>query len=112
MQATAITPNVILAGDYNADGSYFDEDTLWPTLFDEAVGTGTLGDAFVQIVDNSIDTTVASGSNTYDRIIISVSLQSDSIAAGGGAGIAFNYDQYLDWTVQLQHLRKRLRQHC
>eukprot|EP01043_Picozoa_sp_COSAG02_P054230 COSAG02_NODE_6108_length_3792_cov_1.557271_3_plen_608_part_01 len=95
---TTVTPNVVLAGDYNADGSYFDEDTLWAALFDEAFGTSTLGTAFVQTVDNSVDTTVASSSNTYDRIIISASLQSDSVAAGGGVGVAFAYDQYLDWT--------------
>jgi hypothetical protein len=89
VQATSITSNVIFVGDYNADGSYFDED-LWPTLFDaESAGGGILADTFVQVVENLVDTTVASSSNTYDRAIISVSLHSDSIAAGGGTGVVF-----------------------
>ena len=55
VQATSITSNVIFVGDYNADGSYFDED-LWPTLFDaESAGGGILADTFVQVVEDWVD---------------------------------------------------------
>ena len=87
--ATTLCDNVLLVGDYNADGSYANEDTVWPTLFGAEYGTGTLGDAFEQVVDNSVDTTVAASSNTYDRVIVSTSLQSASVAAGGGTGAVF-----------------------
>lgn len=100
--AASLSDNVLLVGDYNADGSYVDEDTVWPALFGETYGDSTLGDAFLQVVDNSVDTTVAASSNTYDRVIISASLQSGSVAAGGGAGEVFAFDQELDlsdvWT--------------
>ena len=101
--SSVLADDVLLVGDYNADGSYVDEDTVWSALFGATYGDGgTLGDAFVQVVDNSVDTTVAASSNTYDRMIISASFQSASVAAGGGAGDVFAFDQELDlsdvWT--------------
>eukprot|EP01043_Picozoa_sp_COSAG02_P037339 COSAG02_NODE_2793_length_8017_cov_6.303738_3_plen_667_part_00 len=100
--ATSLCDNVLLVGDFNADGSYANEDVVWSTLFAETHESSTLGNAFVQVVDNAVDTTVAASSNTYDRIIISASLQSASIAAGGGVGTVFAFDQELDlsgvWT--------------
>lgn len=50
----------ILMGDFNADGSYFDEDST----------SDISGDEFTWVIDNSQDTTVASSSNTYDRIVL------------------------------------------
>lgn len=48
----------ILMGDFNADGSYFDEDS-----------TSDL-DEYYWLIDDSEDTTTASSENTYDRIIL------------------------------------------
>eukprot|EP01045_Picozoa_sp_COSAG04_P021071 COSAG04_NODE_2229_length_4486_cov_1.760656_3_plen_412_part_00 len=100
--AAELTENVILLGDYNADGSYVDEGTQWPTLFGEAYGSGTLGDAFELVADDALDTTVAASSNAYDRAIISSAWQSDSVAAGGGVGTVFAFDALVDlssvWT--------------
>ena len=54
-------PDVILLGDLNADGSYYNEDDNNLPLRDSA---------YTWLVINSMDTTVAASSNTYDRIII------------------------------------------
>jgi endonuclease/exonuclease/phosphatase family metal-dependent hydrolase len=63
-------PDVICLGDYNADGSYYTE------------GTGTNLEGFtspdyITAIPNSADTTVAASSNTYDRIELSSSMDSD-----------------------------------
>ena len=50
--------DVIALGDMNADGSYFNENNLTSTF-----------PSWVQLINNSLDTTVASSSNTYDRMI-------------------------------------------
>ncbi|MEZ5335219.1 MAG: lamin tail domain-containing protein [Methanolobus sp.] len=50
----------IIMGDFNADGSYFDEDST----------SDISGTEFTWVIDNSQDTTVASSSNTYDRIVL------------------------------------------
>lgn len=50
----------ILLGDFNADGSYFDEDSV----------SDISGSEYAWVIDNSQDTTVASSSNTYDRIVL------------------------------------------
>ncbi|KKL98891.1 hypothetical protein LCGC14_1819880 [marine sediment metagenome] len=52
--------DVICLGDFNADGSYFDEDT-YTTIFPSS--------QYNWLITNSIDTTVAASDNTYDRIV-------------------------------------------
>ncbi|MDX9899367.1 MAG: endonuclease/exonuclease/phosphatase family protein [Spirochaetia bacterium] len=63
-------PDVICAGDFNADGFYYDE------------GSGTdlaafPSGSFITVIPNTADTTVASSSNTYDRMQITQSMSSD-----------------------------------
>uniref|UniRef100_A0A7S2LL35 Endonuclease/exonuclease/phosphatase domain-containing protein n=1 Tax=Zooxanthella nutricula TaxID=1333877 RepID=A0A7S2LL35_9DINO len=63
MDATFGGGSRLIAGDYNADGSYFSESS-W--------ANSNLGAAFKGyslLTDNELDTTVAGSSNTYDRII-------------------------------------------
>ena len=52
--------DIILVGDFNADGSYFDEDELIDVFQTTE---------YVSIIPNSVNTTVAKSSNTYDRVI-------------------------------------------
>lgn len=52
--------NMILVGDLNADGNYFDEDNLQRYFTEYEI-----------VIGNELDTTVAPSDNTYDRIIIS-----------------------------------------
>lgn len=60
----------MLVGDYNADGSYFNEATAWAPVLAQMPGYSLL-------TGNELDTTVAAGSNTYDRILASSGLQAD-----------------------------------
>ncbi|GHV15894.1 deoxyribonuclease [Spirochaetia bacterium] len=53
--------DVLIMGDFNADGSYYDE-SLLADVFPEG--------EYRIIIPNTIDTTVAPSDNTYDRIII------------------------------------------
>jgi endonuclease/exonuclease/phosphatase family metal-dependent hydrolase len=54
-------PDVICVGDYNADGSYYEEGAdSWLSGFDTAT--------YTTAIPNSADTTVATSSNTYDRV--------------------------------------------
>lgn len=57
--------HVLLAGDFNADGSYFSDEEEWPNSQLQPAWK-----EYVQLTDNSMDTTVASNDNTYDRIIV------------------------------------------
>jgi endonuclease/exonuclease/phosphatase family metal-dependent hydrolase len=50
--------DVIVLGDMNADGSYFNEEKL-----------GTIVPTWIQLIDNEQDTTVAVSDNTYDRMM-------------------------------------------
>jgi endonuclease/exonuclease/phosphatase family metal-dependent hydrolase len=50
----------IILGDFNADGSYFNENSV----------SSISGDGYAWVIDNTQDTTVASSSNTYDRIVL------------------------------------------
>ncbi len=72
--------DVICLGDYNADGSYFDEDGY------QSVFPSTL---YNWLIPNSVDTTVASSSNTYDRIVTTKSADEDF----GGTASVYYYDQ-------------------
>lgn len=59
----------MLAGDFNADGRYFRDEQEWP---DSKLPPEWSG--YVQLTSNSMDTTVASNDNTYDRIVVSEAL--------------------------------------
>jgi len=61
-------PDIICLGDFNADGSYFDENasiTVFPI------------NQYNWLIDNSEDTTVAVSDNTYDRIVTTLSTNED-----------------------------------
>jgi endonuclease/exonuclease/phosphatase family metal-dependent hydrolase len=60
--------DLLLAGDFNADGLYYDESAL-SAVFP--------ADEYLIITGNDLDTTVAAGDNSYDRIIISSSAVED-----------------------------------
>ncbi|WP_263854014.1 exonuclease/endonuclease/phosphatase family protein [Methanohalophilus profundi] len=64
----------IIMGDFNADGSYFNED-----------GTSDL-DEYAWLIDDSVDTTTKSTDYTYDRTVIT-----DTSDYTGEAGV-FRYD--------------------
>ncbi|MCK4270987.1 MAG: endonuclease/exonuclease/phosphatase family protein [Methanogenium sp.] len=79
--AQAVYPgerDFIVLGDLNADGSYFDEDSL---------STMSGGD-YVWLINNSVDTTTKATDYTYDRIIITSPAVSDFT---GDAGV-YRYD--------------------
>jgi len=76
-------PDVICLGDFNADGSYFDEGT----------GDGLAGFAnYLTAIPNSADTTVATSSNTYDRIQLTSSFSTDYTTAWDVIRFAEDYD--------------------
>jgi len=66
--------DIIILGDFNADGAYYNEDAL-VTVFP--------AEEWLSLITNDYDTTVAASSNTYDRIIISVSTLEDFAGAQG-----------------------------
>ncbi|MDR1932241.1 MAG: endonuclease [Spirochaetales bacterium] len=61
-------PDVLVAGDFNADGAYYDE-SLLETIFPK--------EKYLTVITNEYDTTVAESENTYDRIIITSSARED-----------------------------------
>ncbi|MDR0721056.1 MAG: endonuclease, partial [Treponema sp.] len=77
--------DVALVGDFNADGSYYDENDL-AAVFPQ--------DAYHIVIANEHDTTVASGDNTYDRIIISASAVEDYTGACG----VLRFDEVYDFS--------------
>jgi endonuclease/exonuclease/phosphatase family metal-dependent hydrolase len=78
-------PDVVLAGDFNADGNYYDE-TLLAAAFPE--------NEYRSIITNDYDTTVAVSDNTYDRIIITASAIEDY---AGSCGV-IRFDELYDFT--------------
>jgi hypothetical protein len=61
-------PDILCLGDWNADGTYFNEEsyqTFFPNL------------NYLWIIPNTADPTIAVKSNTYDRIAASISMQED-----------------------------------
>jgi len=78
----------ILLGDFNSDGSYFNEAQDWPYFFQ-------LLPNYYNSINDSIDTTVNTNPYTYDRIVLSPKMKSryvvgspqsfyfDDISAGG-----------------------------
>lgn len=62
--------DVLCVGDFNADGSYYDEgDGFALAAFSSA--------EFISVVPNDADTTVSSGELAYDRIVLAPSLSED-----------------------------------
>jgi len=80
------TDNVILLGDLNADGFYYDEDKN--ELFLD----------YEWVIDDSMDTTVAKSDNTYDRIIMSDNMYRDYESMGVYKNVVKEVsDHYLVW---------------
>jgi endonuclease/exonuclease/phosphatase family metal-dependent hydrolase len=76
--------DVLIVGDFNADGSYYDE-----SLLEEVFPPGE----YHILITNSMDTTVAAGENTYDRFIISASALEDFTGMRG----VIRYDEVYDF---------------
>ncbi len=78
-------PDVICAGDFNADGSYYAE----------GPGPGLAGFAsggFLTVIPNDADTTVASASLAYDRMELSSSMAGDYDGSWGVLRPAESFD--------------------
>jgi endonuclease/exonuclease/phosphatase family metal-dependent hydrolase len=60
--------DVLIVGDFNADGRYYNESLLSAVFPD---------DEYRIIITNDIDTTVAASDNTYDRFIVTASAMED-----------------------------------
>jgi len=75
-------PDVIALGDYNADGSYYAE----------GAGEGLAGfEGYITGIPNSADTTIAFSSNTYDRVQMTPSMESDYTKSWGVVVFATEY---------------------
>jgi endonuclease/exonuclease/phosphatase family metal-dependent hydrolase len=61
-------PDVLCLGDWNADGSYFNENAFL-SVFPQ--------DHYFLIIPNSADTSVASKSNSYDRMVATATMKED-----------------------------------
>ncbi|CAK9032715.1 Deoxyribonuclease gamma (DNase gamma) (DNase I homolog protein DHP2) (Deoxyribonuclease I-like 3) (DNase I-like 3) (Liver and spleen DNase) (LS-DNase) (LSD) [Durusdinium trenchii] len=73
MEATFTADYYMVAGDYNADGSYFDEDSDWTAIMNSIP-------SYSLLTGNEMDTTLALSSNTYDRIIVSSAMEASGCA--------------------------------
>ena len=79
--------DVICLGDYNADGSYYNEGSHeWLAGFDPEI--------YITGIPNSFDTTIADSENTYDRIEMTESLNSDYT---GNSGV-FRFGEFYNIT--------------
>ena len=76
-------PDVILLGDLNADGIYYDENNYNFPLRNSK---------YIWLITNNMDTTVAGPSNTYDRIIITSATAKDFMNIAG----VFRFDQQFE----------------
>ncbi len=80
--------DVILIGDFNADGSYYDESSINHFT------------TWNWVITNDMDTTVAESSNTYDRIIINSYAENNFIRSGIMNDVnADQSDHYLIYAV-------------
>ena len=78
-------PDVLCLGDFNADGSYYDEGTGdWLRGFDP--------EFYITGIPNHYDTTVAPSDNTYDRMQMTRSFDADFT---GGSGV-MRFDEIYD----------------
>lgn len=78
--------DVIIVGDFNADGSYFNEEEL-----DDVFNPSD----YEIIVSNDTDTTVAANDYTYDRIIITDDVLEDYTGSWG----VFNFETHYDYSL-------------
>jgi endonuclease/exonuclease/phosphatase family metal-dependent hydrolase len=76
--------DALVVGDFNADGSYYNEDNLASVFPDSE---------YQIIITNDYDTTVAESDNTYDRFIITSSSKEDFT---GACGVVY-YDAMYDF---------------
>jgi endonuclease/exonuclease/phosphatase family metal-dependent hydrolase len=86
--------DVALVGDFNADGSYYNEQDLTAVFPEEE---------YRIIITNDYDTTLAASDNTYDRIIITTSAIEDYAGACG----VLRFDEVYDFSrlsVQPRHV--------
>jgi hypothetical protein len=60
----------MIVGDFNADGSYFDENKDWQDIMAKMPGYSLL-------TDNSLDSSVGASSRSYDRMIASANFPAD-----------------------------------
>jgi endonuclease/exonuclease/phosphatase family metal-dependent hydrolase len=79
-------PDVLVVGDFNADGQYFDS-SLLDSIFPEIE---------YKIIFTNEDTTLAASHNTYDRFIITNSAVEDFTGSFGVIRFdeAYNFDEY------------------
>lgn len=84
-------PDVILLGDLNADGDYYDEDNN---------NLPIRNSEYTWLITNSMDTTVTASSNTYDRIIITSSSTEDFMNIAG----VFRFDQQFEMDCEAKEV--------
>jgi endonuclease/exonuclease/phosphatase family metal-dependent hydrolase len=75
--------DILVVGDFNADGSYYNEALLESTF---------PPDEYVIIIGNDVDTTVAASANTYDRFIITSTAIEDYTGNSGVIRFDERYD--------------------
>ncbi|MGM0609302.1 MAG: endonuclease/exonuclease/phosphatase family protein, partial [Candidatus Muiribacteriota bacterium] len=80
--------DIIILGDFNADCSYYDENTVDIPLRDS--------EEFFWVIDNTYDTNVAKSDCTYDRIVITEPLFDNYT---GKAGV-FEFDKIYEFDVE------------
>ncbi|MDR0599756.1 MAG: endonuclease [Treponema sp.] len=78
-------PDLLILGDFNADGQYYDE-SLLAEVFPEG--------EYLIVITNEYDTTLGAGNNTYDRFIISSSAREDYTGAFG----VIRFDEVYDFS--------------
>jgi endonuclease/exonuclease/phosphatase family metal-dependent hydrolase len=77
--------DILVAGDFNADGSYYNE-ALLESSFPP--------DEYAILIGNDVDTTVADSANTYDRFIITGTAIEDYT---GNSGV-LRFDEHYDFS--------------
>jgi endonuclease/exonuclease/phosphatase family metal-dependent hydrolase len=87
-------PDVLVVGDFNADGAYYDE-SLLETVFPY--------NEYLILITNDYDTTVAKSENTYDRIIITSSAREDYTGKSGVVRFDELYD-FQQYTIEPRHV--------
>jgi len=73
-----MTPNVMLVGDYNADGTYFDADR-----WDEVLFNGVIANNYTLLSPNNQDRTLALKNYNYDKVVSSKTFHQQSVDVGG-----------------------------
>ena len=86
LESNLDTENVMILGDLNADGDYYDEEKI--------VSFTT----WVWAIENDVDTTVADSDNTYDRIILNFNMEEELLNTGVTSSIPASVsDHYIIW---------------